>query len=297
MRNIRLSMTAVLLISLATGLKSVDAAAPSPADDLLRKARSAMGGEDKLNGIHSLSASGYLLLPSTKQWSGGAIEINYLLPDKFSRATTESWNNVGGDSGGSFSTTTVDVLNGDVAWTDFASASGGGGHDDGDQEFRLQLQADFVRYLLVWTLHSSGAVPLQFNDVGSEAVSGSNAAVIEAKGNAGLSMRIFLDTGSHLPLMLRYRAKPPLHMPPLSYKGSPAEAQKQATAMMAKMPKLAETNLDLHLSDYRTVDGIQFPYSLKLMDGGMLLQEWKISKYVLNPPLTAKHFESQERRR
>ena len=73
------------------------------AEELLKQARAALGGEAILNAIQSLSVSGKLRRITQDRDQSGEIEINILLPDKFKKTETmnlveSGWTTPSGES-------------------------------------------------------------------------------------------------------------------------------------------------------------------------------------------------------
>jgi hypothetical protein len=50
----------------------------------------------------------------------------------------------------------------------------------------------------------------------------------------------------------------------------------------------------LFFDDWRDVDGIKFPHSLRRASAGTTLEEWTISKVKVNPKIDPKKFDSEQ---
>ena len=109
------------------------------------------------------------------------------------------------------------VINGERA---LSTSSGGGGGmifrvgGPGGQQltpeqmeaaFHRSYQAEFTRYLLALTLTAPPSVPVEYTYVGESDVENVPAEVVDVTGPNKLTVRIFFDKNSHVPLLLSYR--------------------------------------------------------------------------------------------
>jgi hypothetical protein len=85
-----------------------------------------------------------------------------------------------------------------------------------------------------------------------------NADVIEIKID-GNPTRLFLDTSTHLPLMLTWNAG-------------------------------RNRTQEMHLSDYKAVGGIKLPHLVTRGANGETSEEWTIKSYKINPNFKANTF-------
>ncbi len=111
------------------------------------------------------------------------------------------------------------------------------------------------------------ASEVRFSYVGEVEAPRGRSDVVDLTAPHGLACRLFVDQASHLPLMLTDAG---LRPPVLS--GEPAQT------------------LTLFLSDYREVDGIRLPHALSRAVNGALVEEWRIDRWRVNPPLEATSF-------
>src|SRR5207248_1253510 len=75
-------------------------AASAKAQTLLKQARTALGGEDKLASVKALTLLAEMSVPDLKNSGEGSVEISLLLPDKFARTTSQTWSHVSQEGGG-----------------------------------------------------------------------------------------------------------------------------------------------------------------------------------------------------
>src|SRR5687767_1016384 len=100
-----------LAVGAAGGGVTPAAAVGSRAEEVMKQARVAMGGEEKLRGVQSLSFKGKFRRVVQEREMSGEREFELLLPDKFSR--TESF--LAG--GSTASITSSQTLSGAESWS------------------------------------------------------------------------------------------------------------------------------------------------------------------------------------
>src|SRR5687768_8543853 len=180
--------------------------ADSRAEEVLKQAREAIGGEERLQKLEGLHINGqYRRVMGDRQMAGDR-EISILLPNKY---LIEDAMSMGG-----MSTSIINTrgLNGERAWS---GSSGGGnmiirfGSGPGGAQLtpeqmeaaqRRMYQAEFSRYLLATILTPS--FPVEYKYAGESDVEDAPADVIDVTGPDKFSARIFFDKKTHLPLVL-----------------------------------------------------------------------------------------------
>src|SRR5690242_12410917 len=185
------------------------------AQEILKHAREAIGGEERLQKIETLHINGQYRRVFGDRQMGGEREISIELPNKY---LVEDSMNPGGLSTALINTR---ALNGDHAWS---GSSGGGGAmvfrmaGPGGQQatpeqieagLRRVYQAEFTRYLLAMTLAPPPSVALNYTYVGESDVEGELAEVIDMTGPDKFSVRVFFDKKTYYPLLLSYRGPKP----------------------------------------------------------------------------------------
>src|SRR5215204_3127512 len=150
--------------------------ADSRAEEILKQAREAVGGEQQLVKIQGITIVGQYRRVYGDRQMGGDREISISLPNKYS---VEDSLNPGGMSTALINTRT---LNGDHAWS--ASSGGGGGMfvrmggPGGQQATPKQIEAmlkrsfqiEMARYLLATTLAGPESFPLEYKYAGESDV-------------------------------------------------------------------------------------------------------------------------------
>lgn len=268
------------------------------AQQVLSQARAAMGGETRLAAVKSLSVSGKYRRSTGSMQMGGELELDFLLPDKFLRSDT-----VQGPGGAT--STLLDALNGDQAWRDTRNGpSMGGGmmmirRDGANDPAALaaqtrQLRQDAARYLVALLLTAPGNMPLQFKYAGEAEAEDGRADALDITGPDNFQMRLFIDTKTHLPLMISYQGPAPmLRMQTATAQRPPSREDLERMAQRAHdeaPPRPPQVEVQLRFSDYGSENGIQFPHHIGRTMGTDVSEEWDVTTFKVNPPLKADHF-------
>jgi hypothetical protein len=293
-----------LLTLLALFLLCVPAAlADSRADEILKQARQAIGGEEQLQKIQGLHINGQYRRVFGDRQLGGDREISILLPNKY---LVEDAMNAGG-----LSTAMINTrgLNGEHAWS---GSSGGGGAmmfrmgGPGGQQMtpeqmeagmRRMYNAEFTRYLLALIVMPPPSLAVDYKYAGESDVEDVQADVVDVTGPDKLALRIFFDKKSHLPLLLSYRGPKPRIMTmtrqgsakPEDVKKAREEAEKKMAAETPGVPE--EADFYIRLTDHKKVGGLTLPHKLTFLTDTEVSEEFEISKYQLNPQFKADTFE------
>jgi hypothetical protein len=279
--------------------------ADSRADEVLKQAREAIGGEEQLQKIQALQINGNYRRVFGERQMGGDREISILLPNKY---LVEDAMNAGG-----LSTAMINTrgLNGDRAWS--GSSGGGGmiirmGGPGGQNATPEQLEAglrriygaEFSRYLLAMILTPPPSLGVEYKYAGESDVEDVQADVIDVSGPDNFAVRIFFDKKSHLPLLLSYRGPKPRIMTMTrqgngtersadEVKKAREEAEKKLHAEAPATPE--EVDFYIRLTDHKKVGGIMLPHKLTFLTENEVSEEFEISKYQLNPQFKADRFE------
>ena len=289
-----------LLVSTSSALAN-----DARAVEILKQAREAIGGEERLQKLEALNINGqYRRVFGDRQMAGDR-EISIALPNKY---LVEDSMNPGG-----LSTAMINyrALNGEHAWS--GSSGGGGvvfrmGGPGGQQlspeqmeaQLRRIFQAEFTRYLLVMTLAPPTSLAVEYKYAGESDVDGEQADVVDVTGADNFSVRLFFDKKNHLPLLLSYRGPKPRVMTmtrpggasrsPEDIKKAREEAEKKMTAEQPAGPP-EEVDFFIRLSEHKKVDGLMLPFKLTFLTESEVSEEFEISKYQVNPQFKADKFE------
>lgn len=275
------------------------------AQELLKQARAAIGGEEALQKIQSLDIKGEYRRVFGEREMAGDREISISLPDKY---LVEDAMNPGG-----LSTAIINSrgLNGERAW--MGTSGGGGmvirmGGPGGAQQTPEQLEAmlrishrrEFTRYLLAIMMMPPADFAVEYKYAGESDVEGAQAEVIEVTGPEKFAIRIFFDKQTHLPLLLSYRGIKPRFM---TMNRSTADKNvkvedavkhaKEEAAKIAGDPaaKPEEVDFFIRITDYKKANGLMLPHKLTFLTEAEVSEEFQISKYQVNPQFKPERFQ------
>jgi len=311
---------------------------------LLAEARKALGGDDKLAAVKRLQVKGEMRRGQGNNTLEGDTEVFFELPDKFRRNESLS---IGPGLGG---IDRVEVLNGNEIWDqnsgggrfgrggfgggDFGGRGGdfggfrrggGGGQQNGDADQRaqgidperlkeLQLRnrrQEVARLLLAFLLTTDSPVAW----VGTAQSPEGTADVLEVKSADGPTTRLFLESTTHMPLMMTWsggnqrggrggqggfrgrgdgaaQGGAPQGGAPQgggAEPAAPAQAPQAGAAVDTAQGRRgrgaggAPATLEMHLSDYKVVNGVKLPHLITRGTNGQTAEEWAIKSYRINP--------------
>jgi hypothetical protein len=296
---------------------------------VLTAARDTLGGEKRIAAIKTIVASG-----ATRQLQGENLvpilfEINVELPDKYVRTdeipARESGPNSRGFNGDAL------ILSGDAA----GQPRRGGPPPSGPASPgpaaapppsaapkppgpspTIPLKQDFARLTLGMFATSFSSYPLSFTHVGQAEAPEGKADVLEVKGAGNFTARLFIDSKTHLPLMLSWTTppnfvpvvagqKPPANLPPGSTtfetpmpppeSATPEEKKQFETdALAARKKAMASTRPTenrIYYADYREVDGLKLPFRVRRAIGATTVEETVFDRYRINARIDPRKFE------
>jgi hypothetical protein len=281
-------------------------AAPDPkAQDVIKQARAALGGEAALAKVQSLTVTGSARRTFGERESTADVTLDVLFPDKYKR--TED---VGIQGGPSF--TRVSAVNGADVWDDSTNRGGGGfrfggpggpggaggpggqGQGQGQgrqiteeerQRFRQmqerRMKGEFARYALIWLLKTDAAVTY----AGVAEAPDGKADVLDVKPADAPEMKLFVDQSSHKPLMLTYEGL----MPRVNFNRNGQRPTPEEIEKMRNTPP-QQVTFEVHFTDYKKVDGVMLPHTITQGTNGTVNEEFTIEKYKLNAPLKPEQF-------
>ena len=296
---------------------------------ILKDTRKALGGEDKIAGLKTLVAEGPFRRTMGGRDMEGTLVVTLGRPDKMHRLEEMQ---MGGMVGGPTIERTS-VLAGTTAWDDTQNRGGMGGGmrimiADGPRPGGAggptpeQLNEARVRRMKVSLQRLSAALLADAGtpwvDAGVAESPDGKADILETKEDTGRTLRLFIDQQTHLPLMVQYQDPKPMVMingpggpggpgrgpgapgaPPApgAQAGppptppSPEEMQKRLAEMQKNPPPLG--TYEMHLSDYKKVDGVMLPHKIDTSLDGQPNEEWTIEKFKVNPQIKADTWEKK----
>jgi hypothetical protein len=137
----------------------------------------------------------------------------------------------------------------------------------------------------------------QYSYVGEAESPDGKAYVIDVKDDDGFAARLFIDQNSKLPLMVTYKGRQGRVVTNTS-------GGARATTTQGQPPQLSDdiktaisqpapmVDFSLFFDDWREIDGINFPHSVRRASEGATSEEWKINRVKVNPKIDAKKFAS-----
>ena len=308
-----ISLAAILVVALFTQ----DLGAQDRVAGIVSATRKALGGEDKIAGLKTLTAEG----PFRRVMGGGrdmegTVTVTLARPDKLKRVEEMQ---MGGMVGGPTIERTS-VLAGTTAWDDTQNRGGMGGGmrimiagpgqgPGGGGLTEAQMNEARVRRMRVSLQRLTAALLADAGtpwvDAGVAESPDGKADILETKEETGRTLRLFIDQQTHLPLMVQYQDPKPMVMingpggpggpgrgpggpgmppPPPGAGGqppSPEEMQKRIAEMQSRPPQMG--TFEMHLSDYKKVDGVMLPHKIDTSLDGEPNEEWTIEKFKVNP--------------
>jgi len=280
---VRALAASVSILSVSATLPAAEppADAAARAQRVLAAARQALGGEDALAAVHSLSLEGQLRRriagEDGEQEMSGDVRVDSLLPDRYLRVDTVS--PMPGMPGIPLAT----GLDGDEVWTGALPVASGmnvviRAAPPADASGQARLKDRILResaLFLVTVL--TGANGTEYAWVGEAEAPEGRADVLQVTGRGGLDARLFVDQKTHRPLMLTFRDAPPRMM----------VRRQMGPGGVAPPPVEAA----LFLSDWKRVGGVLLPHALNKTLEGKPYEEIVVSRYTVNDPkLTADKF-------
>ena len=181
------------------------------------------------------------------------------------------------------------------------------------------VKQDFARLTLGMFAASFGSYPLTFSYVGQAEAPQGKADVLEVKGAGNFVARFFINSETHLPIMVSWtvpvtpanivmtqpgQARPTNLQPGAIVVEAPAappstaskeEQDKYAKDIAALRQKTVQgakpIEYRLYYADYRDNEGIQFPFRLRRAIGTDTVEETTFDRFKLNAKIDPKSFE------
>ena len=180
----------------------------------------------------------------------------------------------------------------------------------------LPVKQDFARLMLGMFAGSFSAFPLTFGYAGQAEAPEGKADVIDVRGGGNLQARLFIDSKTHLPLMLSWTTppnlvpvvtgqKPPANLPPGAVtfempapppdSATPEEKKRfeqEALAAREKAMKSARPAENrIYYADYRDVDGLKLPFRIRRAAGATTIEETTFDRFRINTKIDPRRFE------
>jgi hypothetical protein len=288
---------------------------------VLAELRQALGGEQALAAVKTVAIEGTRTrVVAEGQSRGSAFEMAMELPGRFvQKQVLGNFNGIEITRTSGFSqgeliekADTPPQMGGGHMVIRMASGGMVGGEPTPEQLASQQasqlasVRRDFARLALGMFGAGTEAVPLEFAYAGLAESPETKAHVLAVTGPDGFEAKLFVDTTSHLPLMLSWMDKEPVVMQVggpgtgglqvfQRGGGSPQDAERVRAGMEQRMRE-AEANrrvveYRLFYADYKVFDGVRFPTRLQRMIDGSPVEETAFEKVKVNGKLDPKIFE------
>jgi len=289
---------------------------PARGATLLAEARKALGGDDKFKGVQRLEVKGKSARAQQQATLQGEFEIQIEMPGKYRRKEDLGLQDISIDI--------VQLVNGEEATQtaniggaagDIGGFNDGGGRDGG--RGRGGRGNDIARFLtgttsddpavqakavkaqmsrMVMALLLSHPEPVAWIGV-AESPDG-RADVLEFKTPDGVATRMLLDEKSHLPLMLSWAGTVQSFNRGGGNRGGGGRGgnfpQDQAPNNRGGGNRgggvLQQATLQMHLSDYKAVNGIKFPFLIQSGANEETTEELVVKTIRVNPSFKAEQF-------
>jgi|SRR5688572_4302098 len=309
------SVAAAMLVASAIQFSTSPLVAQDRVAGIISATRKALGGEDKIAGLKTLTAEG----PFRRSMGGrdmeGTVTVTLGRPDKMHRLEEMQ---MGGMVGGPVIERTM-AVNGATSWEDTQNRGGMGGGmrimmagpgqgPGGGTLTPEQINEARTRRMRVQMYRLTAALfadaGTQWVDAGVAESPDGKADILETKEETGRTLRLFIDQTTKLPVMVQYQDPKPMVMinngpgrgpggppPPPGPGGaprpqmSPEELEKMREEMRRNPPPLG--TYALYLSDFKKVDGILLPHKIETSLDGEPHEEWTIEKFKVNPSIKA----------
>jgi hypothetical protein len=329
-------MMNVLVVTLVAGPALVLGQA-GDANKVLADLRAALGGADKVAAVKTLTAIGRTQRTNA---SGTAteseMELAMELPDKYVARTMlmnmgnmSIYRNAGFNGEGVINETDAppNLSGGGHMVMVRTAVSGAPGQEltpeqkaASDLRMVMSSKKDFARMTLGMLGSSYEGFPLQFSYAGQADSPDGKADVIAVTGPDNFEARLFVDTRTHLPLMLSWNDKEPMQMTQnVSRGGGPGGGGGQTIMMggggsftsaggrggqamspedMAKMQQaMAEAEAArktveyrMYYSNFKAVGGVKMPHTLQRSIDGKPTEETTFEQIKVNPKIDKQKF-------
>jgi hypothetical protein len=176
------------------------------------------------------------------------------------------------------------------------------------------VKQDFAR-LALGLFASSPAYPLTFSYAAIAEAPQGRADVLDVKGEGNFTLRYFINSETHLPIMVTWTT-PPTNVivtvpgqpppktvapgavvvagPPAPPAGAPKEEMdKYAKDVLAIRTKAQSTPVEqrLYFADYRDVDGLKLPFRLRRAIGTETTEETTFDRFRINSKIDSRKFQ------
>lgn len=259
---------------------------------VLAAARDALGGDTRIGAVRTFIVNG-----RTRQVRGNNLvpiefEIQVEVPDKYARRDEFPAQDAGPATSGFNGDRLIQIP---PAPQPVARAGGPPPATPAQQEAVLRarvgaVKQDFARLMLGLFASSYASFPLTFDYVAQAEAPEGKADVLDVKGPANFTARLFVNSQTHLPIMVSWRAQaPPARAGGPGPGRGGAAAPPPGPAPGAAPPAPVENRL--YFADYRDVDELKLPFRIRRAVGGETTEETTFDRFRINSRVDPRRFE------
>lgn len=245
---------------------------------LLLQARTAIGDEAKLKSVKSFSLSGNRLYGENRN---GEIEISFLFPGKYTKRETMILPN----GKASF----IASLDNNQPSLKFVSTSENINSPTISQsqidEQKPILQSESLRWMLWLFLDSANPPAFEYSLDKDANVDGAPADVIVAKITDNSIVRLYLDKNTHRLLMSSYIGRLKKYTTRQNKRNDDTGSQEESKTANDSV-SIPQDEVQVRFADYKKVDGLSLPHHLIFQSGEGVKEDWTISKFQINEPIS-----------
>lgn len=266
--------------------------------DVLQQARAALGGESALAKVQTLSAAGRVQRAAGDVQMAGELTLQIQLPDRMLRTEAVS-------PDGGITLVSEQGFRGETLLRANRVFNGPPGavirmppppppRSEAEAQAIRAARADLTRLAVALLLRTPEGQPLEFTDGGKAEAPDGTADIVTVTSRDGLpfAARLFIDTATHRPVMLSYRGVAP-RMVVQTRRVERGSTPPQDSARPDGPPQGEIVDIDLHLDDYRAVNGILFPHHIVRSVAGETSEEWTFSAVQVNPTFRPGTFDAR----
>ena len=166
----------------------------------------------------------------------------------------------------------------------------GAGGGEGHEKFRHN---EMLRTSMALLLTAPEGLDVGYTYAGEESVDGNSCDVVAAEA-AGSSFRLYLDKSSHLPRMMTFQDAKPMVFMFTSKEGETKGSGGEPMTFTRKIGAPEMAQFAIKFSDYRTVNGVQLPFTWTQTMGGKDDEVLEITSYEVNPANIAEKFQHEK---
>ena len=327
MRRFVTGLTLVIVSICLVGYEAPGLAQAPTADSVMAAARTALGGDAKIGAVKTFIANG-----RTRQVRGENLvpiefEIQVELPDKYSRRDEFPQQDQGPVTAGFVGDALVLIPRPVPPPPRPGMPAPPPGAMEAQLRMRLnQTKQDFARLMLGMFAGTPAGFPLGYTYVGQAEAPQGKADVLDVKGPANFTGRLFINAETHLPVLITWTAPGPGPMmrpggpggpggpppgapasgapaagapapvappPGTPAPGTPAPSAPSApSAPQAPKAPAPPPEQRMFFADYRDVDGLKLPFRIRRGTAAETTEETTFDRFRINAKVDPRRFDT-----